>query len=128
MCGRFAITLERCHFSRACAYLNKSDNLIVPKCSYIHDGFPTFAPSFNFAPTSTTPVLVSRKYAKEREGVEKCSEGDVGRVIWDMRWGLIPPWNASKNIYNAKAETILEKGIFKQPFTSGQRCVVAVNG
>ncbi len=49
-----------------------------------------------------------------------------------MRWGLVPPGSpdikTGLTLFNARAETILEKRIVAEPFTKGRRCLVPVDG
>jgi len=68
-----------------------------------------YRPNFNAAPSQTVPVVTA-------QGFE------------DMRWGLVPQWAQSDRVgysmINARAETLTERRTFKQPFLSGQRCLV----
>ncbi len=53
------------------------------------------------------------------------------RVVQPMSWGLIPFWakdkNIGKNMFNARAESVVEKEAFKKAFKA-QRCLVPGNG
>lgn len=68
-----------------------------------------YRPNYNVAPTQTVPVVTA-------QGFE------------DMRWGLVPQWAESDRVgysmMNARAETLTERRTYKQPFLSGQRCLV----
>lgn len=77
---------------------------------------PLFEESYNIAPTTQAPIVRSQG---EREALV-------------AKWGLIPKWvdkplDFKANMFNARAETILEKASFKRPFKS-QRCLVPVSG
>ncbi len=72
-----------------------------------------YRPSYNIAPSQTVPVVTALGFE-------------------DMRWGLIPQWAKSDRVgysmINARSETLIEKRTFKQPFLSGQRCLVPSTG
>ncbi len=74
-----------------------------------------YLPSYNIAPTQTSPVLV---YAKRRK-------------VSPMRWGLIPFWAKDKSIgsklINARAETINQKPSY-QNLVPRRRCLVIADG
>src|SRR5271170_3625696 len=78
------------------------------------------APDYNIAPSTYQPVIRSSPEGGERE-------------IVLMRWGLIPQKVADPDSFkifsttNARAETILEKPIWKGPFQHS-RCLVPVDG
>jgi len=71
---------------------------------------------YNIAPT--THILTVR-------------DGEDGRVGSMMRWGLIPKWAIETKklplLFNARAETILDKPIFKQSFRH-RRCIIPASG
>jgi putative SOS response-associated peptidase YedK len=74
--------------------------------------------SFNAAPTQALPTVI------------ESSDGE--RELQTMRWGLIPRWakpGQSKGPapFNARAETLLEKPMFKS-LVSRKRCLVPANG
>src|SRR5271155_4810359 len=77
-------------------------------------------PTNNIAPSTFQPILRSSPEDGEREVVL-------------MRWGLIPAKVADPDAFkifsttNARAETILEKPIWKGPFQHS-RCLVPVSG
>lgn len=77
------------------------------------------APNYNVAPTTMQPVIV-----------EDRDTGD--RVMRMMRWGLIPAWAKSPkdsgiSTVNTKAETIMEKLMWRQPFKK-RRCIIPADG
>lgn len=53
------------------------------------------------------------------------------RVVQPMKWGLIPFWTKDQNIgrkmFNARAESIIEKPAFRKAYKT-QRCLVPSNG
>ena len=75
-----------------------------------------FHPSFNIAPTQTSPILI----------------GDgKSRIVKPMEWGLVPSWSKDESIgpkmINARSETLLEKPSF-QNLVHHNRCVVITDG
>jgi putative SOS response-associated peptidase YedK len=76
-------------------------------------------PDYNVAPSSMQPVVV-----EERDSGE--------RALRAMRWGLVPYWcddpkTLGMSTINAKAESLLEKPIWRVPFTKS-RCLVPADG
>lgn len=76
-------------------------------------------PDYNAAPTTFQPVIVEDRDTGER-------------VIRAMRWGLIPFWaeNPEKlgvSTMNAKAESLMKKPIWREPFER-HRCLVPADG
>jgi putative SOS response-associated peptidase YedK len=73
--------------------------------------------SFNAAPTQELPTVIE---SPESE-----------RELVTMRWGLIPRWakagSKGPTPFNARAETLLEKPMFKS-LVSRKRCLVPANG
>jgi len=74
-----------------------------------------YFPSYNIAPTQTSPILLfSGK-----------------RLIRPMRWGLIPYWagdiSIGSRLINARAETLMEKPSFRN-LVPKNRCVVVADG
>ncbi|XP_053325389.1 abasic site processing protein HMCES [Spea bombifrons] len=126
MCGRTACTLAPDDVSKACSYRDKRG---TRKCPQWRDGDATkYTPSYNKAPQSTSPVLVSLKHFQ--------TDADSSeRVLAAMRWGLIPSWfsesDPSKMQYktnNCRSDTITEKTLYKAPLFKGKRCVVLADG
>lgn len=77
-----------------------------------------FDPNYNAAPTQALPVI--RLHPKEGT-----------RHLDLLQWGLVPSWadpaNRGPQPTNARAETLLEKPMFKHPFQRGQRCLIPMN-
>lgn len=98
MCGRFGLYLEEGIFHR----FNIEDSKVE---------IPT---GYNIAPGMTSFVVTRNSPNK----------GEL------MKWGLIPPWAKDIRIgfkmINARAETIVEKPSFRNPFKS-KRCLVPFN-
>lgn len=74
-------------------------------------------PRYNIAPTTTIDVV--------RAGPE-------GREIVPMRWGLVPGWwkKPIKDLpatFNARAETVAEKPMFRGAFKE-RRCIIPASG
>ncbi len=103
MCGRYAITAAP---SDLRALFGTSNPLV------------NFDPNYNAAPTQALPVV--RLHPKEGT-----------RHLDLLQWGLVPSWadpaNRGPQPTNARAETLLEKPMFKQPFQRGQRCLIPMN-
>ena len=68
-----------------------------------------FLPRFNIAPTQRIPVVAA-----------------AGRLE-AMIWGIVPAWEKSKALINARCETIREKRSFKSAFTQ-RRCLLPADG
>lgn len=98
MCGRFGLYLESGIFRR----FDIDDTSVEIPLSY------------NIAPGMTTFVVTRNSPNK----------GEL------MKWGLIPPWAKDVRIglkmINARAETILEKPSYRNPFKT-KRCLVPFN-
>jgi len=86
----------------------------------IHDRFGTvntleITPSYNISPGANTAVITRHSPVK----------------VELMKWGLIPFWAKDPKIgakmFNARAETIMDKPSFKRAIKH-QRCLVPVNG
>lgn len=76
-------------------------------------------PDYNVAPTTFQPVVVESRDTGERE-------------IRAMYWGLIPSWaeepkKLGVSTINAKAESLMEKPIWREPFDR-RRCLVPADG
>ncbi|WP_306344961.1 SOS response-associated peptidase [Methylosinus sp. Ce-a6] len=74
-------------------------------------------PRYNIAPTTTIDVVRS---------------GEAGREILPMRWGLVPSWwkkplKELPSTFNARAESVAEKPMFRSAFKS-RRCIVVASG
>jgi putative SOS response-associated peptidase YedK len=76
-------------------------------------------PDYNVAPSSVQPVVVEDRDSGER-------------ALRMMRWGLIPAWTGDPkklgvSTINAKAESLLQKPIWREPFRQ-RRCLVPADG
>jgi putative SOS response-associated peptidase YedK len=74
-------------------------------------------PHYNIAPTDTVDAVIS---------------GDGASQLVPMRWGLVPAWwqKALKDLpatFNARAETVAEKPMFRDAFRR-RRCIVPASG
>lgn len=74
-------------------------------------------PRYNIAPTTAIEVIRS---------------GSAGPELVPMRWGLIPSWwkKTAKEVpstFNARAETVAEKPMFRSAFKRS-RCIVPASG
>lgn len=76
----------------------------------------TFEPSYNIAPTQSSPILL---------------EKENSRTIQSMKWGLIPSWAKDESLgskmINARSETLTEKPSFQNLVTQN-RCIVISDG
>ncbi|HMK90486.1 MAG TPA: SOS response-associated peptidase [Methylocystis sp.] len=102
MCGRFTQHLSWEELHRLADLVGRPPNL---------------RPRYNIAPT--TEILVIRE------------EGGARRLA-PMRWGLVPSWWRKPlaelpATFNARAETVAEKPMFRSAFKS-RRCVVPASG
>src|SRR4051794_37087958 len=74
------------------------------------------AARYNIAPTQEAPVV---------------RQGELGRELLLMRWGLVPRWAKDiaigNRLINARAETLPEKPAYRVPFER-QRCLVPAGG
>jgi putative SOS response-associated peptidase YedK len=76
-------------------------------------------PDYNVAPTTFQPVVVE--------------DGETGeRIFRAMYWGLVPYWaeepkKLGVSTINAKAESLLEKPMWREPFER-RRCLVPADG
>lgn len=74
-----------------------------------------YVPSYNVAPTHTSPILIF--------------EGN--RRIRPMRWGLVPSWakddSFAARTINARFETLREKPAYRH-LLHGKRCIVIADG
>ena len=99
MCGRLTITSGKGEIE---AHLN----IKMPD---------DFVPSYNVAPTQTVVAVLNIDPA-------------VGTIA---RWGLVPSWSKDQAIgtrlFNARAETISEKPLFRSLFKK-KRCFIVADG
>ena len=107
MCGRYQRRSDKQRIAEA-FHLGNLDEVVLE-----------LAPDYNVAPITKQPVIVA-----DRE------TGD--RALRVMRWGLIPFWckdltKLGLSTINTQAETIMQKPMWKGPF-SKHRCLVAADG
>jgi len=103
-------------------YYRQSDKQKIAETFHVTKWAPDvhLTPDYNIAPSTFQPIIRSSPEDGEREVVL-------------MRWGLIPAKVADPDAFkifsttNARAETILEKPIWKGPFQHS-RCLVVLNG
>ena len=102
MCGRYSLIVQ-VEELQALFDLPGLDARLIP-------------PRYNIAPTQ--PIVVVR-------------EGDKGRELAPMRWGLLPSWVKDREdfplLINARAEGIAQKPSFRAAFKR-RRCLVPASG
>lgn len=100
MCGRFVITSPPAALRQIFGYIEQ----------------PNFPPRHNIAPTQPIPVIIF--------------ESGVRRFRL-MRWGLLPGWVEDPSkfslLFNARAETVMEKPAFKNAMKR-RRCLIPADG
>jgi putative SOS response-associated peptidase YedK len=81
------------------------------------DEIAGYRPCWNAAPTSKLPIIVSL---------------NGKRTLTMMRWGLIPSWAKDIKIgasaFNARAESIDARPVFRPAWKAGRRCLVIADG
>jgi putative SOS response-associated peptidase YedK len=110
MCGRFT---QHYTWAEVRAFLGVFGDVGTPR---------NLRPRYNIAPTTFIDVVAARV----RQG------RIVGREIVPMRWGLIPDWwkKPRKDVpatFNARAETVAEKPMFRGAFKY-RRCIIPASG
>jgi putative SOS response-associated peptidase YedK len=79
--------------------------------------FAEFAPRFNAAPSQVLPVVTAGPTG--------------GAEVHPMQWGFVPYWEKSEKPrlapINARAETAMEKGMFKRAVQK-RRCLIPADG
>ena len=79
---------------------------------------PALPPRYNIAPTETIATV-------------RRPEGDSGRELAMLRWGLIPPWvkepDVGSRMINARAETVASSPAFRAAFRR-RRCLILADG
>lgn len=77
---------------------------------------PEFEPRFNIAPGNAIPTV---------------HQDAIGYAIKIMRWGFIPAWvdnpAVAPMLHNARGETVAEKPMFRQSFST-RRCIIPASG
>jgi len=102
MCGRFTLTLLLAE---------------LEKRFFIDEIMASLQPRYNIAPTQNVAVIINKE--------------NPGRVLTQMRWGLIPSWaddpKIGSRMINARAETVAEKPSFKKLLVQ-KRCLIPADG
>ncbi|XP_059174038.1 abasic site processing protein HMCES-like [Physella acuta] len=128
MCGRTACTLSPNEIVAACRFKSANGEQNCPQWMDAANG-QKYYPSYNKAPTSYTPVLLSSQHFDNSE-ISAKSE----RVVLPMKWGLTPSWHKGDpykipyETNNCRAEGMLEKRTYKVPLQKGYRCVILADG
>lgn len=106
MCGRLNMSLDPADLA---------DELRLDVVAY------DYTPRYNVPPGSLVPIVVERLD----------DEGQLIRRLETASWGLVPSWAKDPRIgfkaFNARAETVLEKPMFRQAIRR-RRCAVPVAG
>ena len=88
----------------------------ILKVNFDIDSVFPFTLSYNVAPTLQIPAIIEQNNIRKLEA---------------FRWGLIPHWARDKNImataFNARAETLTQKPLFRDSIKS-KRCLVLATG
>ena len=104
MCGRFAITLPP----------------EAVRAFFAYGEQPNFPPRYNIAPTQPIPVVIARAHTGGRE-----------RHFLLVRWGFLPAFVKDPRefplLFNARAETLIEKASFRAALKR-RRCLVIADG
>lgn len=107
MCGRYTRTA-------ALKLIRQYFGIAVPES----DEAEELTPSWNVAPKTFQPVI-------------RINPSTGAKEVAHMRWGLVPYFAKSSDFnfstVNAKAETLLDKRSFREPFRR-RRCLVPVDG
>lgn len=102
MCGRFTNTAKKEQIQAEFKVGNKNPGI--------------FQPRYNISPSQMIDAVSSR---------------DGGRILNQLKWGLVPHWAKDPGIgnrmINARAETITEKPSFREAFRK-RRCIVPTTG
>lgn len=103
MCGRYATSRSNVDLSALFEAADETGGL---------------EPDYNVAPTDLVPIV-------------RDSQSAGGRVVSQVRWGLVPPWakdlKAGARMINARAETVVSSSAFAQSFRR-RRCLVPADG
>ena len=100
-------------------YVRRSDKQRIISHFRVADPLFDIPPNYNVAPSTMQPTIRLNADTGERE-------------ILMMRWGLIPSWykdpkHLGLSTINAKAESLLEKPLWRQTFKK-RRCLIAADG
>jgi|SRR5215469_10860812 len=92
-------------------------NEIRLEFQFVEDLVADYAPRVNTAPTDPVPVVTLH---------------DGKRRFELMRWGLIPYWAKDMKLgfssFNARADSLATKPVFRDAWAAGRRCLVVVDG
>ncbi len=98
-----------------CARYSLKANPLELQAEFELADVPVIQARFNVAPTQTAPIIIAPN----------------AHALTLARWGLIPSWAKElkriTHTFNARAETVTQKGIFKDAFAH-RRCLVPVDG
>jgi putative SOS response-associated peptidase YedK len=107
MCGRYTVT-----------HTHKE----IMERFGIEESFAELDPRYNVAPSQMVPVVIETKPTEEEPSK---------RILENCKWGLIPGFvkdaRLLKPMINARAETILEKRMFKNALFK-RRCLIPADG
>jgi hypothetical protein len=105
MCGRFALYSEPVKVAR---FLQATPEGVKDD----------WQPSWNIPPTE--------RIVGARERVD--DNGEITRTLGLYRWGLVPFWAKDPSVgnraFNARAETVATKPMFRHAFTTGKRILI----
>jgi putative SOS response-associated peptidase YedK len=83
--------------------------------------FMDLDPRYNISPSQTVPIIIEKD----------TDENKTARVLETSNWGLVPGFvkdpRLLKPMINARAETLLEKRMFKGAFLN-RRCLIPADG
>ncbi|XP_003385948.1 PREDICTED: embryonic stem cell-specific 5-hydroxymethylcytosine-binding protein-like [Amphimedon queenslandica] len=142
MCGRCACALDPQDIRRACSYncskaaaesQSASSTVVEPVWITANKG-QEYYPSYNVAPQSNTPVLISDQHHHVQRLLSDYEE-KTERVIQVMKWGLVPQWHRGSDcksfptlLNNCRFDGMFDKPSFRPAISRRQRCVVLCQG
>ncbi len=105
MCGRFYLTTDAQTLSEHFKAPATAPALLLVPASMQASGNLDLTPRYNIAPSQAIPAI---------------RQGETGRELVMLRWGLIPFWAKDKKIgykmINARAETVASKPAYRAAF------------
>lgn len=103
MCGRYTLALPL--------------STLVEVFQVDHTALDRLEPRYNIAPTQDAPAVLE--------------DGEGGRRLGHLRWGLVPGWaddpSLGNRMINARSETAASKPAFRNAFRR-RRCLVPADG
>ncbi|MFT3717072.1 MAG: SOS response-associated peptidase [Gordonia sp. (in: high G+C Gram-positive bacteria)] len=112
MCGRYAVTTDPAKLAAEIDARNE-----VPA--------DQVGPDYNVAPTTSVMTVVERHEPGH-------PDDDPALRVRAMRWGLVPSYTKVLGkgplLFNARAETVLEKPAFRKSAAGGKRCLFPMDG